>query len=67
MAKKTIPDISQEEALATLLRGKQLQRGPNVRGPVPLEAVVPIGKNNHAYIAIQPEDLAALQEMFDIT
>lgn len=55
-----LPDITVEQALAILLQDAELAEGPTTRSPKPLEALVGIGKDNYAIIAIQQEDLDAL-------
>ena len=50
-----LPDITPEQALAVLLKGAKLQQAPVSRTPRPLEAIVGIGKDNHAIVAIQQE------------
>lgn len=58
-----LPDITPEQALAVLLKDAKLQQAPTSRRPLPLEAVIGIGKDNHAIVAIQPEDLEALNAL----
>ena len=58
-----LPDITPEQALAVLLHNAKLQKAPTSRRPLPLEAVIGIGKDNHAIVAIQPEDLEALNSI----
>lgn len=60
-----LPDITPEQALAVLLKGAKLQQAPVSRTPRPLEAVVGIGKDNHAIVAIQQEDLDALAKVLE--
>ena len=60
-----LPDITLEQALAVLLKGAKLQQAPVSRTPRPLEAVVGIGKDNHAIVAIQQEDLDALAKVLE--
>ena len=60
-----LPNITPEQALAVLLKGAKLQQAPVSRTPRPLEAVVGIGKDNHAIVAIQQEDLDALAKVLE--
>ena len=60
-----LPDITPEQALAVLLKGAKRQQAPVSRTPRPLEAVVGIGKDNHAIVAIQQEDLDALAKVLE--
>lgn len=60
-----LPDITPEQALAVLLKGAKLQQAPVSRTPRPLEAIVGIGKDNHAIVAIQQEDLDALAKVLE--
>ncbi len=60
-----LPDITPEQALAVLLKGAKLQQAPVSRTPRPLEAVIGIGKDNHAIVAIQQEDLDALAKVLE--
>jgi len=60
-----LPDITPEQALAVLLRGARLQQAPVSRTPRPLEAIVGIGKDNHAMVQIQQEDLDVLTKMLE--
>ena len=59
-----LPDITPEQALAVLLKGAKLQRGPTSRTPL-LEAVIGIGKDHHAYIGLQQEDIDALGKVLE--
>lgn len=59
-----LPDITHEQALAVLLKGAKLQRGPTSRTPL-LEAVIGIGKDHHAYIGLQQEDIDALDKVLE--
>ena len=59
-----LPDITPEQALAVLLKGAKLQQGPKSRTPL-LEAVIGIGKDHHAYIGLQQEDLDALAKVLE--
>lgn len=59
-----LPDITPEQALAVLLKGAKLQRGPKSRTPL-LEAVIGIGKDHHAYISLQQEDIDALAKVLE--
>ena len=59
-----LPDITPEQALAVLLKGAKLQQGPKSRTPL-LEAVVGIGKDHHAYIGLQQEDIDALAKVLE--
>lgn len=59
-----LPDITPEQALAVLLKGAKLQRGPKSRTPL-LEAVIGIGKDHHAYIGLQQEDIDALAKVLE--
>jgi len=56
-------DVTPEQALAVLLHNAKLQEAPTSRRPLSLEAVIGIGKDNHAIVAIQPEDLEALNSI----
>lgn len=58
------PDITPEQALAVLLKGAKLQQGPKSRTPL-LEAVIGIGKDHHAYIGLQQEDIDALAKVLE--
>ena len=60
-----LPDITPEQALAVLLKGAKLQRGPTSRTPL-LEAVIGIGKDHHAYIGLQQEDIDALCKVLEV-
>lgn len=60
-----LPDITPEQALAVLLKGAKLQRGPTSRTPL-LEAVIGIGKDHHAYIGLQQEDIDALTKVLEV-
>lgn len=59
-----LPDITPEQALAVLLKGAKLQQGPKSRTPL-LEAVIGIGKDHHAYIGLQQEDIDALAKVLE--
>ena len=59
-----LPDITPEQALAVLLKGAKLQQGPTSRTPL-LEAVIGIGKDHHAYIGLQQEDIDALAKVLE--
>lgn len=59
-----LPDITPEQALAVLLKGAKLQQGPKSRTPL-LEAVIGIGKDHHAYISLQQEDIDALAKVLE--
>ena len=59
-----LPDITPEQALAVLLKGAKLQQGPKSRTPL-LEAVIGIGKDHHAYIGLQQEDIDALTKVLE--
>lgn len=59
-----LPDITPEQALAVLLKGAKLQQGPKSRTPL-LEAVIGIGKDHHAYIGLQQEDVDALAKVLE--
>lgn len=59
-----LPNITPEQALAVLLKGAKLQQGPKSRTPL-LEAVIGIGKDHHAYIGLQQEDLDALAKVLE--
>ena len=60
-----LPDITPEQALAVLLKDAKLQQAPVSRMPRSLEAVIGIGRDNHAIVAIQQEDLDALAEVLE--
>ena len=59
-----LPDITPEQALAVLLKGAKLQQGPKSRTPL-LEAVIGIGKDHHADIGLQQEDVDALAKVLE--
>jgi hypothetical protein len=59
-----LPDITPEQALAVLLKGAKLQQGPKSRTPL-LEAVIGIGKDHHAYIGLQQEDIDAFTKVLE--
>lgn len=59
-----LPDITPEQALAVLLKNAKLQQGPKSRAPL-LEAVIGIGKDHHAYIGLQQEDIDALAKVLE--
>ena len=59
-----LPDITPEQALAVLLKDAKLQQGPKSRTPL-LEAVIGIGKDHHAYIGLQQEDIDALAKVLE--
>lgn len=59
-----LPDITPEQALAVLLKGAKLQQSPKSRTPL-LEAVIGIGKDHHAYIGLQQEDIDALAKVLE--
>ena len=58
-----LPKITPEQALAVLLKDAKLQKAPHSRSPLPYEAVIAIGSDNHAIVAIHADDLEALEKL----
>lgn len=62
-----LPNITTEQALAVLLHNQRLQTSPRTRCTrTPMfEAVIGIGKDHHAYVSLQQEDIDALNAIID--
>lgn len=57
-----LPNITVEQALMVLLQNERLLPSPVSRTPC-LEAIVGIGKDHHAYVGVQQEDIDALVDI----